>query len=161
MEDLGSLCKLVGAWGFSPRIAARESAGFSPGLSDAPWEFFGSRSECGIIEQSFRFTVPTETINTPDARPHRTSPTRVRPVVPSGIFATFAQTSANAARAVTVHAKNGIELKATINGQGPFDAIFDTGSGNLMTASLAKRLGLKVEGSATSMRPAALSRQKS
>jgi Aspartyl protease/PDZ domain len=60
-----------------------------------------------------------------------------------------AQTSANAARAVTVHAKNGIELKATINGQGPFDAIFDSGSGNLMTASLARRLGLKPEGSAT------------
>jgi hypothetical protein len=60
-----------------------------------------------------------------------------------------AQTSANAARAVTVHAKNGIELKATINGQGPFDAIFDTGSGNLMTASLATRLGLRPEGSAT------------
>ena len=61
----------------------------------------------------------------------------------------FAQMSANAARAVTVHAKNGVELKATINGQGPFDAIFDTGSGNLMTASLAKRLGLKLEGAAT------------
>jgi hypothetical protein len=60
-----------------------------------------------------------------------------------------AQTSANAARAVTVHAKDGVELKATINGQGPFDAIFDTGSGNLMTASLAKRLGLKLEGTAT------------
>ncbi len=60
-----------------------------------------------------------------------------------------AQTSANAARAVTVHAKNGVELQATINGQGPFDAVFDTGSGNLMTASLARRLGLKPEGSAT------------
>ena len=58
-------------------------------------------------------------------------------------------TSAAAARAVTVPAKNGVELKATINGQGPFDAVFDTGSGNLMTASLAKRLGLKLEGSAT------------
>ncbi len=58
-------------------------------------------------------------------------------------------TSAAAARAVTVPAKNGVQLKATINGQGPFDAIFDTGSGNLITASLAKRLGLKAEGSAT------------
>jgi hypothetical protein len=57
--------------------------------------------------------------------------------------------AAAAARAVTVQAKNGVELKATINGQGPFDAVFDTGSGNLMTASLAKRLGLKLEGSAT------------
>jgi hypothetical protein len=36
-----------------------------------------------------------------------------------------------------------------INGQGPFDAVFDTGSGNFMTASLAKRLGLKLEGSGT------------
>ncbi|MGA8085955.1 MAG: aspartyl protease family protein [Terracidiphilus sp.] len=60
-----------------------------------------------------------------------------------------ATASAAAARAVTVPAKNGVELKATINGQGPFDAIFDTGSGNLITASLAKRLGLKLEGSAT------------
>lgn len=63
--------------------------------------------------------------------------------------AVSAQTSAAAARAVTVPAKNGVELKATINGQGPFDAIFDTGSGNLMTVSLARRLGLKLEGSAT------------
>jgi hypothetical protein len=58
-------------------------------------------------------------------------------------------TSAAAARAVTVPAKSGVQLKATINGQGPFDAVFDTGSGNLMTASLAKRLGLRLEGSAT------------
>ncbi len=63
--------------------------------------------------------------------------------------AVSAQTSAAAARAVTVPAKNGVELKAMINGQGPFDAIFDTGSDNGMTASLAKRLGLKLEGSAT------------
>ncbi|HEY1578534.1 MAG TPA: aspartyl protease family protein [Terracidiphilus sp.] len=54
-----------------------------------------------------------------------------------------------AARAVTVPAENGILLKATINGQGPFDAIFDTGSGNLITSDLAKRLGLKIEGSVT------------
>lgn len=58
-------------------------------------------------------------------------------------------TSAAAARAVTVPAKNGVQLKATINGQGPFDAVFDTGSGNVITASLAKRLGLKLEGSVT------------
>jgi hypothetical protein len=57
--------------------------------------------------------------------------------------------AAGAVRAVTVHAENGVGLKATINGQGPFDAVFDTGSGNLMTASLARRLGLKLEGSAT------------
>ena len=57
--------------------------------------------------------------------------------------------AAEAGEGVTVSAKNGVELQATINGQGPFDAIFDTGSGNLMTASLAKRLGLKLEGAVT------------
>jgi hypothetical protein len=60
-----------------------------------------------------------------------------------------ARPAAAAARAVTVSAKNGVELKATINGQGPFDAIFDTGSGNVITASLAKRLGLKPGSSTT------------
>jgi hypothetical protein len=70
-------------------------------------------------------------------------------------FSTIAQktahptASAAAARAAIVPAKNGIELKATINGQGPFDAVFDTGSGNLITPGLAKRLGLKLQGSAT------------
>jgi hypothetical protein len=44
---------------------------------------------------------------------------------------------------------NGVELKARINGQGPFDAVFDSGAGNLMTSSLAKRLGLKPEGAVT------------
>ena len=68
---------------------------------------------------------------------------------PTAPDASAQQPAAKAARAVTVSAKNGVELKATINGQGPFDAIFDTGSGNLMTASVAKRLGLKAEGSAT------------
>jgi hypothetical protein len=60
-----------------------------------------------------------------------------------------ATSAAEGSVGVTVPAKNGVELEATINGQGPFDAIFDTGSGNLMTASLAKRLGLKPEGAAT------------
>jgi ribosomal protein L27 len=55
----------------------------------------------------------------------------------------------SAPRGVTVPAIHGVELKAMINGQGPFDAIFDTGSLNMMTASLAKRLGLKLEGSGT------------
>jgi len=74
------------------------------------------------------------------------------PAVPqtaSSPNAASAKHKAAAARAVTVPAKNGVELKATINGQGPFDAIFDTGSDNGMTASLARRLGLKLEGSAT------------
>jgi hypothetical protein len=55
----------------------------------------------------------------------------------------------SAPRGVTVPAIHGVELKAMINGQGPFDAIFDTGSLNMMTASLAKRLGLQLEGSGT------------
>ncbi len=105
--------------------------------------------EYDIIEQSFRFPVPTETTNIL---------MHLRPQLRQFAFALLfalassrfsAQTSANAARAVTVHAKNGIELKATINGQGPFDAVFDTGSGNLMTAGLASRLGLKPESSTT------------
>jgi predicted aspartyl protease len=54
-----------------------------------------------------------------------------------------------AARGATVPAINGVELKAQINGQGPFDAILDTGAGNLMTASLARRLGLKLGGAVT------------
>jgi len=57
--------------------------------------------------------------------------------------------AAGAAQGVTVPAINGVELKAQINGQGPFDAILDTGAGNLMTASLAKRLGLKLGGAVT------------
>jgi hypothetical protein len=60
-----------------------------------------------------------------------------------------AQPSPAALRGATVPAINGVELKATINGQGPFDAIFDSGSGNLITSSLVKRLGLKLEGTVT------------
>ncbi len=62
---------------------------------------------------------------------------------------TAAEPSSEASHGVTVPAANGVELKAQINGQGPFDAVFDSGSGNLMTSSLAKRLGLKLEGSVT------------
>ena len=50
------------------------------------------------------------------------------------------------AHAVTVHAENGVELKAKFNGQGPVDVIFDTGSMNVMSASFAKKLGLKLGG---------------
>jgi len=46
---------------------------------------------------------------------------------------------------VTVPAENGLILHATINGKGPFKAVFDTGSVNLMSAGLARRLGLTVE----------------
>jgi hypothetical protein len=51
------------------------------------------------------------------------------------------------AHAVTVHAENGVELKAKFNGQRPVDVIFDTGSMNVMSASFAKKLVLKVAGS--------------
>ncbi len=50
------------------------------------------------------------------------------------------------AHAVSVHARNGIELQAKFNGQGPIDLVFDTGSMNVMSASLAKKLGLTVAG---------------
>ena len=63
--------------------------------------------------------------------------------------ASVAQPGTDVTPGATVHATHGIELQATINGQGPFDAILDTGSANIMTASLAKRLGLKPEGSGT------------
>jgi predicted aspartyl protease len=58
-----------------------------------------------------------------------------------------AQPGTDASPGATVHATHGVELQATINGQGPFDAVLDTGSTNIMTASLVKRLGLKPEGS--------------
>jgi Aspartyl protease len=50
---------------------------------------------------------------------------------------------------VTVHADNGLELKGEFNGKGPYDVLFDTGSSNIMSASLAKDLGLNPEGAAT------------
>jgi Aspartyl protease/PDZ domain len=50
------------------------------------------------------------------------------------------------AHALTVHAGNGIELQAKFNGQGPIDLVFDTGSMNVMSASLAKKLGLTIAG---------------
>jgi predicted aspartyl protease len=43
---------------------------------------------------------------------------------------------------VTVRAEDGILFQAKINGQGPFELILDTGSPNLITAGLARRLGL-------------------
>jgi hypothetical protein len=43
---------------------------------------------------------------------------------------------------VTVPAEDGILFQAKINGQGPFELMLDTGSHNLITASLAQRLGL-------------------
>jgi predicted aspartyl protease len=43
---------------------------------------------------------------------------------------------------VTVSAENGLVFDISINGQGPFHALFDTGSDNLLTAPFARRLGL-------------------
>lgn len=50
---------------------------------------------------------------------------------------------------VTVAAKRGVLVQAWINGIGPFDVVVDTGSGSLISFRLAKRLGLKIEGSGT------------
>ncbi|HLY41579.1 MAG TPA: aspartyl protease family protein [Terracidiphilus sp.] len=82
---------------------------------------------------------------------------RVLPLILAGLFlssaACCAQQQAAAAPAeaappasgLTVPAKNGVEMSGTINGQGPFKILFDTGSGNLISAHLATRLGLKPE----------------
>lgn len=49
-------------------------------------------------------------------------------------------------RAVTVPAENGTALQANFNGQGPIHVVFDTGSSNIMSSSLARKLGLSVGG---------------
>jgi hypothetical protein len=46
---------------------------------------------------------------------------------------------------VTVPAEGGLNFQMKINGQGPFHAIFDTGAVNVVSATLAERLALKVE----------------
>jgi hypothetical protein len=46
---------------------------------------------------------------------------------------------------VTVPAEDGLIFKMKINGQGPFGTVFDTGGVNIVSTSLAKRLGVKVE----------------
>jgi predicted aspartyl protease len=43
---------------------------------------------------------------------------------------------------VTVPAEDGMVFQATINGEGPFKLMLDTGSPNLITAGFARRLGL-------------------
>lgn len=45
---------------------------------------------------------------------------------------------------VKVAAKEGLTFDVRINGKGPFRALFDTGSDNLMSASFAHRLGLQL-----------------
>ena len=48
---------------------------------------------------------------------------------------------------VTVPAQSGIIFQARIDGRGPYQVMFDTGSVNLMSANLAKQLGLRLESS--------------
>jgi hypothetical protein len=44
---------------------------------------------------------------------------------------------------VSVPAEGGLIFQATIDGKGPFKALFDTGSVNILSANLARKLGLK------------------
>jgi hypothetical protein len=46
---------------------------------------------------------------------------------------------------VTVPAQKGLVFEASINGRGPFKALFDTGSFNIISEALAHRLGIKVD----------------
>lgn len=46
---------------------------------------------------------------------------------------------------VTVPADGGLIFQATIDGKGPFKALFDTGSVNIVSASMARKLGLKLD----------------
>ncbi len=53
---------------------------------------------------------------------------------------------------VTVPAEGGLVVQATINGKGPFKAVFDTGSGvNIMSANLARKLGLQLDAQAAEL----------
>jgi Aspartyl protease/PDZ domain len=46
---------------------------------------------------------------------------------------------------VTVSAEGGLLFGMKINGQGPYNTVFDTGGVNILTTTFAKQLGLKVE----------------
>ncbi len=46
---------------------------------------------------------------------------------------------------VSVAAEGGLVFEATIDGKGPFKAVFDTGSVNILSANLARKLGLKLD----------------
>jgi hypothetical protein len=46
---------------------------------------------------------------------------------------------------VSVAAEDGLIFEATIDGKGPFKAFFDTGSVNIVSANLARKLGLKLD----------------
>ena len=47
---------------------------------------------------------------------------------------------------VSVPAEGGLTFQMKVNGQGPFATVFDTGAVNVISASFATQLGLKVEG---------------
>ena len=46
---------------------------------------------------------------------------------------------------ISVSAEGGLIFQATINGKGPFKAVFDTGSVNILSANLARKLGLTLD----------------
>jgi hypothetical protein len=46
---------------------------------------------------------------------------------------------------VSVPAEGGLIFQAKIDGKGPFKALFDTGSVNILSANLARKLGLKLD----------------
>jgi predicted aspartyl protease len=46
---------------------------------------------------------------------------------------------------VSVPAEGGLIFQATIDGKGPLKGVFDTGSVNILSANLARKLGLKVD----------------
>ena len=46
---------------------------------------------------------------------------------------------------VSVPAEGGLIFQATIDGKGPFKAVFDTGSVNVLSANLVRKLGLKLD----------------
>ena len=46
---------------------------------------------------------------------------------------------------VSVPAEGGLIFQATIDGKGPFKAVFDTGSVNILSANLVRKLGLKLD----------------
>jgi hypothetical protein len=46
---------------------------------------------------------------------------------------------------VSVPAEGGLIFQATIDGKGPFEAVFDTGSVNILSVNLARKLGLNID----------------
>ena len=61
------------------------------------------------------------------------------------LFPATAQTShAPTVRSVTVPAKGGLTFDMKVNGMGPYETVFDTGSVNVMSASFAQQIGLPI-----------------